>query len=61
VLRHRVVQSQRLLCGGHVGPLLRLAGQLDGLPDEPRPGRPHTWTDEQVEAVIVRILEINPE
>src|SRR4051794_6576566 len=32
----------------------------DGLTDEPRPGRPRTVTDEQVEAVIVKTLEQTP-
>jgi len=34
--------------------------RLDGLVDEPRPGRPRTVTDEQVEAVVVRTLETTP-
>jgi transposase len=34
--------------------------RLDGLTDEPRPGRPRTVTDEQVEAVIVKTLEGTP-
>ena len=33
---------------------------LDGLLDEPRPGRPRTVADEQVEAVITRTLETTP-
>jgi len=37
-----------------------LAERLDGLLDEPRPGRPRTVADEQVEAVIVRTLETTP-
>ncbi len=34
--------------------------RLDGLLDEPRPGRPRTISDEQVEQVIVRTLETAP-
>jgi transposase len=34
--------------------------RLDGLTDEPRPGRPRTITDEQVDAVITRTLELTP-
>jgi transposase len=34
--------------------------RLAGLLDEPRPGRPRTITDEQVEEVIVRTLETTP-
>lgn len=37
-----------------------LAERLDGLTDEPRPGRPRTVADEQVEAVITRTLETAP-
>ena len=33
------------------------AHRLDGLTDDPRPGRPRTVTDEQVEEVIVKTLE----
>jgi len=33
---------------------------LDGLLDEPRPGRPRTITDEQVEAVVIKTLESAP-
>src|SRR3954451_6839175 len=34
--------------------------RLDGLTDEPRPGRPRTISDEQVEEVVVRTLETTP-
>jgi len=37
-----------------------VAQRLDGLLDEPRPGRPRTVADEQVEAVITRTLETTP-
>lgn len=37
-----------------------LADRLEGLLDEPRPGRPRTITDEQVESVIVTTLESAP-
>ena len=30
--------------------------RLEGLSDEPRPGRPRTITDEQVEEVVIRTL-----
>jgi transposase len=36
------------------------AHRLDGLTDEPRPGRPRTITDEQVDAVITKTLETTP-
>ena len=39
----------------------RFVGEgLGGLLDEPRPGRPRTVADEQVEAVITRTLETTP-
>jgi transposase len=34
--------------------------RLDGVSDEPRPGRPRTVTDEQVEEVLVKTLETTP-
>ena len=34
--------------------------RLDGLIDEPRPGKPRTITDEQVEEVIIKTLESTP-
>jgi transposase len=34
--------------------------RLDGLHDEPRPGKPRTITDEEVERVIVKTLEETP-
>ena len=34
--------------------------RLEGLVDEPRPGRPRTISDEQVEAVIIKTLESKP-
>src|SRR4051812_38245024 len=35
--------------------------RLNGLLDEPRPGRPRTISDAQVEEVIVKTLETTPE
>src|SRR5204862_6460479 len=37
------------------------ARRLDGLHDEPRPGKPRTISDEQVERVIVKTLEEQPD
>jgi transposase len=37
-----------------------LERRLDGLLDEPRPGRPRTITDEQVEDVVIKTLESTP-
>lgn len=34
--------------------------RLDGLLDEPRPGRPRTITDQQVDQVIIKTLESTP-
>ncbi len=34
--------------------------RLEGLADEPRPGKPRTITDEQVEAVVTKTLESVP-
>ena len=37
-----------------------VADRLDGLLDEPRPGRPRTVSDEHVEAVVTTTLESSP-
>src|SRR5215468_2400486 len=55
--------AERLGCSRHtVGKRRgRFARQgLDGLHDEPRPGKPRQITDEDVERVIVKTLEEGP-
>ena len=37
-----------------------MARRLEGLVDEPRPGAPRKITDEQLEEVIVKTLEVTP-
>jgi transposase len=37
-----------------------LAERLEGLDDDPRPGRPRTITDDQVDAIIDRTLQSKP-
>jgi transposase len=37
-----------------------LTGRLEGLSDEPRPGRPRTISDDQVDALITKTLEEAP-
>src|SRR5215212_756270 len=37
-----------------------LKHRLDGLLDEPRPGRPRTISDERVEEVVIKTLETTP-
>ncbi len=37
-----------------------LAGGLDALADEPRPGAPRTWGDDDIEAVVVKTLTEKP-
>src|SRR6202011_5109053 len=37
-----------------------VAERLEGLLDEPRPGRPRTVTDEQVEQIVITTLERKP-
>ncbi len=37
-----------------------IAGGVQGLLDEPRPGAPRTVTDEKIEAVVVKTLESKP-
>lgn len=47
---------------GHRGEIRArfVADRLDGLSDEPRPGRPASVTAQQIEAVIVATLEETP-
>lgn len=54
-LRSRIV----LACAGGTEARF-VADRLDGLVDEPRPGRPATITVDQVEQVVVATLEATP-
>ena len=57
------VVAQRMNLGRHTVATWRarfLRDRLNGLSDEPRPGRPRTITDEQVEQIVVTTLETKP-
>jgi transposase len=57
------VVAQRLNLSRHTVGIWRsrfLRDRLDGLCDEPRPGRPRTISDDQVEQVVVTTLETKP-
>ncbi|MBA4187420.1 MAG: IS630 family transposase [Planctomycetaceae bacterium] len=59
---NKTVAANLGVCGATVGTWRSrfLAGRLDGLVDDPRPGTPRTVTDTDVERVITRTLETKP-
>ena len=61
-LTNKAVAAELGVHGHTVGKWRRrfLKERIDGLSDEPRPGRPRTLTDEKVAAVIERTLETTP-
>ena len=58
-MSRRACGCRRRRSGSGVGGSVEL--RLDGLSDDPRPGRPATITAEQVEDVVVATLESTPE
>lgn len=59
---NKVVAERLGVCAATVGTWRNrfVAGRLDGLADEPRPGAPRTVTDEVVERVVTHTLETKP-
>ena len=59
---NQAVAARLGVCGATVGTWRSrfVARRLDGLADEPRPGAPRTVTDEAVERVATKTLEIKP-